>query len=96
MLVACDEVNLNNLNQYGIFVVGRDLPEGDYKITSLTDIYRTELENIEGIRGAYQIREDNPENEPEDCDRLFNNQTYITVKNGQYITINNAKMVLSE
>lgn len=96
LLVSYDEFDLENLTKYGIFIVGKDLPEGDYKITSITDIYNTELENISGIRGAYQISNDSPENEPQYCSPLFDKQTYISVKNGQYITINNARMVLED
>lgn len=92
--VPADEVNIDNWNQYGVFLVGVDLPEGDYKITSITDEYCTELDNISGIRGAYQICEKSPENEPIECQPLFDKQTYISVKDGQYIIINNAYMTL--
>lgn len=95
LLISCEEFDYNDLTKYGIFVVGKDLPEGDYKITSITDEYKSELENISGIVGAYQISNDAPENEPEQCYPLFDKQTYISVKDGQYITINNARMVLN-
>ena len=94
LFISCNEFDSTDLSKYGIFIVGKDLPEGDYKITSITDKYHTDLENISGIHGAYQISNDSPENEPEYCSPLFEEQTYISVKNGQYVVINNARMVL--
>lgn len=95
ILVSSSEVNRNDWKKYGVFLVGTDLPEGDYKIASLEDRYSTELENISGICGAYQISENNPENVPKDCYPLFDKQTYISVENGQYVIINNARMTLA-
>lgn len=94
LLVSSNEVDTDDWKKYGVFLVGKDLPEGDYKITSITDKYNTELNNISGIWGAYQISNDSPENEPEYCSPLFDKQTYISVQNGQYIIINNARMIL--
>lgn len=95
ILVSAKEVDKSNWKKYGVFLVGTDLPEGDYKITSITDKYNTELNNISGIWGAYQICNDSPENEPEYCSPLFDKQTYISVQDGQYIIINNARMILN-
>lgn len=94
LLVSADEIDESNWKMYGVFLVGTDLPEGDYKITSLEDSYHSELENITGICGAYQISNNTPVDEPENCCPLFDKQTYISVKNGQYVVINNARMTL--
>lgn len=95
LLVSCGEIKENNLIHYGIFLIGKDLPEGEYKIQRITDVCDLELDNsFNGICGAYQISEGRPENEPIDSAILFENQTYITLKNGQYITINDAELTL--
>lgn len=92
ILVSSKEIDTNNLKKYGIFLVGVDLPEGNYKLTSITDKYNTELRKVSGVVGAYQISNDSPDSEPEYCSPLFGEQTYISVQNGQYIIINNAHM----
>lgn len=94
ILVSADEVDTNNWVKYGVFLVGKDLPEGDYQVVTITDRYNTEIQHISGVRGAYQINEGSPENDPIDCTPLFDNQHYISLKNGQYLIINNAKLTL--
>lgn len=94
LLVPVEEVDENAWEKYGVFLVGRDLPEGEYKVVSITDEYCSELDNISGICGAYQICGKDPTNEPVECSPLFNNQTYVSLENGQYIIINNAHLTL--
>ena len=94
ILVSSKEIDDNDLKKYGIFLVGTDLPEGNYKLTSITDRYDTKLGNISGVLGAYQINNDTPNSEPERCSPLFDKQAYICVQNGQYIIINNLRMIL--
>lgn len=94
ILVSADEVDTNNWVKYGVFLVGKDLPEGDYQVVTITDRYNTEIQHISGVRGAYQINEGSPENDPIDCTPLFDNQHYISLKNGQYLIINNANLTL--
>lgn len=96
LLIPAQEIDLNDLSKYGIFLVGIDLPEGEYKIVSLEDTYRTEVYNVSGICGAYQIGNGSPFHEFDKCSPLFEKQTYISVKNGQYVCINNAKMILAD
>lgn len=92
VLVHANEVDTSSWEKYGVFLVGKDLPEGEYKITTMTD-YCTQI-NTQGVRGAYQISNDSPENTPESCSMLFDNQDYITLKNGQYLIITNAQLTL--
>ncbi|MBQ4266382.1 MAG: hypothetical protein IJB85_12805 [Clostridia bacterium] len=94
VLVEAEQLNSGELEKYGIFLVGKDLPAGEYKIETLSDRYTSDDYCIEGIIGAYQISRNNPENEPIDCSSLFSGSTYITVNEGDYIVINNAKMSL--
>lgn len=96
ILVSSKEIDTNNLKKYGIFLVGVDLPEGNYKLTSITDEYNTELKKVSGVVGAYQISKDSPDSEPEHCSPLFDEQTYVSVRDGQYIVINNARMTLED
>lgn len=94
LLVPVAEVDEKAWEKYGVFLVGKDLPEGDYKVVSITDEYSSELGGMMGICGAYQICDKDPTSEPVDCSPLFNNQTYISLKSGQYIIINNAHLTL--
>lgn len=94
IMVHADEIDTSNWEKYGIFLVGKDLPEGEYKITTLSN-YCASI-NTQGVRGAYQICEDSPENPPASCNMLFENQAYITLKNGQYLAINNAVLTLCD
>lgn len=90
MMVHANEVDTSNWEKYGVFLVGKDLPEGEYKIETLNDYCA--LINTKGTRGAYQICEGSPENIPISCNMLFENQAYITLKNGEYLVINNVKL----
>lgn len=94
IMVNVTEVDENDWGKYGVFLVGKDLPEGEYKVVSISDEYCSDLNNIAGIFGAYQICDNDPTSEPVACSPLFNNQTYISLKNGQYIIINNAHLTL--
>lgn len=94
ILVSADEVDTSNWEKYGVFLVGKDLPAGDYKIVTISDRYSTEIQKISGIEGAYQICNDSPEREPISCTPLFEKQSYITLETGQYLVINNAKLTL--
>ena len=94
IMVSADEIDESNWEQYGIFVVGKDLPEGDYKIVSISDYCDSEIAEIQGAFGAFQICDNSPESDPVSCNPLFENQSYISVKNGQYLIINNLQMTL--
>ncbi len=92
LLVAATDVDESNWTQYGVYLVGVDIPAGDYKVTTLEDRYYSELGNISGVRGAYQISDNSPVDDQADASVLFDDQTYISVEDGQYVAIVNAKM----
>lgn len=94
IMVSKNEFDTINLEKLGIFLVGKDLPEGDYRLTSITDVCTSDIMNVQGVCGGYQICNDSPDSEPVLCSALFENQSYISVKNGQYIIINNLHMEL--
>lgn len=94
VLVEDENVDTNNWQKYGVYLVGKDIPAGEYKIETISDRYSSGSYSIDGIMGAYQITKGNPENEPIECNSLFFGTTYITVKEGEYIAINNAEMTL--
>lgn len=91
LLVPAQRIDVNNLKKYGIFLVGKDLPAGEYKLESITDSYHNKSfgVNITGISGAYQICSGSPDGTLIDSSRVSEKQTYISLQNGQYITINN-------
>lgn len=91
ILVPEDKLNLNDLSKYGIFIVGKDLQAGDYKMESIVNSYQNSSYgvNISGIKGAYQISEQSPFEDILDSDLLFDKQKYVSLENGQYLVINN-------
>lgn len=96
IMVYASEVEANTWDKFGVYLVGRDLPEGDYKIVSISDEYCSELYSVIGICGSYQICNNDPAETPVSSSLLYNSQAYISLKNGQYITINNARLTLDE
>lgn len=92
IMVPADEIDVNNWTKYGVFLVGKDISAGEYKMETLTDKYQSNLYGITGISGAYQLNESNIEETPIDSNYLFDSQKYITLENGQYIIITNIKL----
>lgn len=95
ILVSAAEVDTQNWQKYGVFCVGKDLPAGDYKVVTISDEYYTDITRVSGIWGAYQISDGSPESTPVSCTPLFENQYYVSLEEGQYIIICNAKLSLS-
>ena len=96
ILVPVSSIDENNWNKYGVFLVGKDLPAGEYKLERITDTYNSPLYSIGSISGAYQISNNHPADSSSDCNGYVENQTYIALKNGQYLTINNIHLTLVE
>ncbi len=96
LMITSAEFERRDLKEYGIFLVGKDLLAGDYKITSITNECSIGQYQISGIVGTYQISNDSPDNEPEYCSPLYDAQTYISVQNGQYLIINNASLMMPD
>ena len=94
LLIRASEFEDKDLTEYGIYLVGKDLPAGDYQIKTITDKLSNDIVNISGITGAFQISEGKPEKEPVSCSPLFDSQSYLSVTDGQYVIINDARMVL--
>lgn len=92
IMVSAAEVDTNNWGKYGVYLVGRDILAGEYKMETITDAYSTDLYGIEGISGAYQICDNAIEDTPVDSNYLFESQKYITLENGQYISITNIRL----
>ena len=95
MVIPADEIDTDDLTQYGIFEVGKDLPAGVYKVERITIECSNEYVSMYGILGAYQIHDGSLESVPKEADDLWNDQTYITLEDGQYIVINNLHLTLS-
>lgn len=94
IMVPANEVDSSNWETYGVFLVGKDLPEGDYKIVTISDYCDSDIAAIQGAKGAYQICDSSPDSDPISCDPLFESQSYISVKNGQYLIINDLQLTL--
>lgn len=92
IMVPAEQVDTNNWWQYGVYLVGEDIPAGDYKIEPISDTYFTDLDHVQGAPGAYQVCENSPETTPIVYEQLFQSQMYVALKEGQYLVIVNAKL----
>lgn len=93
ILVPQEDVDGDNMKNYGVFEVGADLPAGEYKLTSNTDFYESEIvQAVQGICGGYQITKDSPAGELIKSNRLSNKSEYVSLHEGEYIVIINATM----
>jgi len=92
IMVPADEIDVNDWTKYGVFLVGKDISAGEYKMETLTDKYQSNLYGITGISGAYQLNDSNIDEDPVDSNYLFDYQKYITLEDGQYIIITNVKL----
>ncbi len=92
IMVSADEVDTGNWSKYGVFLVGKDILAGEYKMETISDEYSSALYSITGIDGAYQLNGNDVEETPTESNYLFENQKYITLENGQYIIITNIKL----
>lgn len=92
LMVPAQQVDTNSWWKYGAFEVGKDIPAGDYKIESVTDTYYTELDHVVGICGGYQVCNNSPENDPIVFEGLYQSQMYVTLEDGQYLVVVNAKL----
>lgn len=92
IMVKSEDVDTDNWSKYGVFLVGKDVPAGEYKMETINSEYKTDLYYVQGINGAYQINTGDIESTPSDCSMLFDSQGYITLEEGQYITITNTKL----
>lgn len=92
IMVPASDVDTSNWIKYGVFLVGHDIPAGDYKIEILGREYRSELYNIQKYNGEYQISVESPENTPIKCELISEKSQYITLEDGQYIILSNLKL----
>ena len=93
ILVPFNEIDKNNLQKYGIYKVGKDIQAGDYKVETVADFYESDVVHaIEGIKGGYQITKNSPEGEIISSNMIFSESEYITLNDGEYVTIVNATL----
>lgn len=95
LLIPQSSFDASDWRKYGAFKVGEDLPPGDYKMQAISDEYlnaQLGLNIVGGNLAAYQITAGDPLSETINCSSLFDKQTYITLKDGQTIMINNATL----
>lgn len=91
IMVRASDIDTNNWSKYGVFQVGVDLLAGEYKIEKIGTDYRSDLYKITGIDAEYQINPDGIDAEPLYCNYV-ETQRYVTLEDGQFIIITNAKL----
>lgn len=92
LMVPAEEVDTENWWKYGAYLVGKDIPAGDYKVEQISNDYNTELSRMMGASGTYQVCEKSPEKKPIVYQDLFQSQMYVTLKEGQYLVVVNCKL----
>lgn len=92
LMVPAEEVDTENWWKYGAYLVGKDIPAGDYKVEQISDDYNTELSRMMGASGTYQVCEQSPEKKPIVYENLYQSQMYVTLKEGQYLVVVNCKL----
>ena len=93
ILVPLEEIDEKNMQKYGLYEVGIDIPAGDYRLTSNTDYYESEIVHpVQGIKGGYQITQGSPAGELIQSNMIFSESEYITLKEGEYVAIINATL----
>lgn len=94
LMFSPDNLDYNSLKQYGIFLVGTDIPSGEYKISAITDEYQSSLDSITGNISAYSIYDDIKSN-PIQSEYIFSD-SYIELTDGQYIAVCNLQFTKVE
>lgn len=92
IMVRASDIDTNNWSKYGVFQVGVDLLAGEYKIEGINEVYKSGLEHISGIDAVYQINPSSVDDEPLYCNYVSGTQRYITLEDGQFVIITNAKL----
>lgn len=92
ILIPDSQFDYNNLKQYGIFLVGKDLEAGEYKIEKITSEYQSKFAKLSINTGDYSIYFNIHEQPYTTGYVLGDGQEYITLKNGEYIALTNLKM----
>ncbi len=94
LLIPKKNFNPTDWKKYGAFVVGKDLPAGEYKLEAVSNSYQNSQYNLSlgGNFAAYQISTGSPLGDVVKCDLLFDKQSYLSLQNGQIIMINNASL----
>ena len=90
ILVPENDIDNQNLQQYGIFKVGEDIPAGEYKLKTLNTSYQTSAGLYSGLTGVFEIK-----NNPFDksvsgaTTYITGEQEYISLQEGQYLVLEN-------
>lgn len=77
----------NNLKQYGIFQVGTDIEEGEYRVVSILDEYNSNYASVGGNLGAYEIADSPLGGTVQESEQLVDQQKYIKLNEGQYVRL---------
>lgn len=91
IMVRASDIDANNWSKYGVFQVGVDLLAGEYKIEKVSTVYKSDLYHVSGIDAEYQINSGSVDADPDYCNSV-ETQRYITLEDGQFIIITNAKL----
>ncbi len=60
IMFPSDNIDSDKYNEFGIFIVGKDIMPGEYRVTNINDRYTGEFANASGeILGGIEIYENN-------------------------------------
>lgn len=81
--IPVEEIGEIETNQSGMFRVGIDIPAGEYKIESTKN----------DMNGYYSIYNSSEPNASIVTNNLFDGQTYVTVSDGQYLSLERSRII---
>ncbi len=90
-LVSADEVDNQNINNYGSYIAGKDIPAGTYKIKSLDIMYYDNDGAGYELDGGYQIDSEWNGSYQKGAS-LYSGDSYIKIAEGQCLSIRNASI----
>lgn len=92
ILVSDTQLDKENLQQYGIFKVGKDIKPGEYKVKTLSNKYTVNNATYSNISGFFEVYDDLLGKSPNGCVNIYGNQEYVELKDGQYIVLGNVAL----
>ena len=86
IIISESEFDTNNLTQYGIYEVGKDIEPGEYRVVGMSNEYRSQYGSWDGSFGGIEISDAQLGGNIIDYQSsIGTDQKYISLQDGQYL-----------
>ena len=95
IMFPSDNIDSDKYNEFGIFIVGKDIMPGEYRVTNINDRYTGEFANASGeILGGIEIYENNTSigENPIYSTNMFEKQYIVNLEIDQIVILVNAQL----